>query len=104
MRSAGIEQKKWQACPNSSFDSLVERFEISNGRFPKNLDELVPNYLPALPVDPFDGQPLRYKPLEKGCVIYSIGKDRHDDGGRERPRRAKSTDKTTCDITFTVER
>lgn len=42
--------------------------------------------------------------LAKGYVIYSVGSDGHDDGGREKPADWKSSDKTTYDITFTVER
>ncbi|MGB7746152.1 MAG: hypothetical protein WBN75_02575 [Verrucomicrobiia bacterium] len=42
--------------------------------------------------------------MVKGYVIYSVGRDGHDDGGREKPADWKSSDKTTYDITFTVER
>ena len=35
----------------------------------------------AVPDDPFDGQLLRYRVTEKGFVVYSIGKDRKDNGG-----------------------
>jgi hypothetical protein len=45
-----------------------------------------------------------YHRLAKGYVIYSVGSDGHDDGGREKPGNAKSSDKTTYDLTFTVER
>ena len=82
----------------------IERFRLANGKLPKKLDELIPQFLPAVPQDPFDGQPLRYHRLEKGYVIYSIDRDGEDNGGRERPADAKSTDKTNYDITFTVER
>jgi hypothetical protein len=82
----------------------VERFRLANGRLPKNLNELVPQFLSAVPADPFDGQPLRYHHLEKGYVIYSIGSDGEDNGGRERPANVKSTDRTHYYITFTVER
>jgi hypothetical protein len=82
----------------------VERFRLAHGRLPENLNELVPQFLPAVPVDPFDGQPLRYHHLTKGYVIYSVGQDGHDDGGREKAADWKSSDKTTYDITFTVER
>jgi len=54
--------------------------------------------------DPFDGAPLRYRRLEKSYVIYSVGQDGHDDGGREKPADWNPADKTTSDITFTVER
>jgi hypothetical protein len=82
----------------------VERFRLAHGRLPENLNELVPQFLSAVPSDPFDSQPLRYHRLAKGYVIYSVGADGHDDGGREKPADWKSIDKTTYDITFTVER
>jgi hypothetical protein len=81
-----------------------ERFRLARGRLPENLNELVPQFLSAVPLDPFDDLPLRYHRLAKGYVIYSVGPDGHDDGGRERPAHAKSSDKTPYDITFTVER
>jgi hypothetical protein len=82
----------------------VERFRSSQARLPASLDELVPRFLPLVPSDPFDGAPVRYRRLPKGYVIYSVDVDGKDDGGREKPERKKPTDKTTYDITFTVER
>jgi hypothetical protein len=78
----------------------VERYRIANGALPDSLSDLVPKFLSEIPTDPFDGQPLRYKKLAKGYVVYSVGEDGKDDGGVE----------PTCgygpgtDITFTVER
>jgi hypothetical protein len=71
----------------------IERHRLSNSNLPNKLDELVPAYLATIPVDPFDGQLLRYKKLAKGYVVYSVGEDGKDDGGDEKK-----------DITFTVER
>jgi len=82
----------------------VERFRLANGRLPGTLDELVPKYLDSVPMDPFDGAPLRYRLRDKGYVIYSVDRDGHDDGGRERPANWKSTDRSTYDIPLTVER
>jgi hypothetical protein len=56
----------------------------------------------GIPTDPFDDQPLRFKKLARGYVVYSIGPDFTDDGGKEKPADAKDTDH--YDITFTVER
>jgi len=43
---------------------------------------LVPEFLAGIPLDIFDGQPLRYRPVEEGhCVVYSIGLDCVDNGG-----------------------
>jgi hypothetical protein len=62
----------------------AERFRLATGRFPASLDELVPAYLAAVPVDPFTGSGLKLATLESEIVVYSIGDD-GDDGGRLRP-------------------
>jgi len=88
----------------------VERFRIAHsGAPPQKLAQLAPQYLSAIPLDPFDAQPLRYKQLPHGYVVYSIGADQHDDGGAEPPRSAKSGSSskskvTPTDLTFVVER
>ncbi len=82
----------------------IEHYRLLQGQLPDDLSKLTPQFLPNVPSDPFDGAPLRYHRLAKGYVIYSIGRDGHDDGGREKPADWKSSDKTTYDITFTVER
>jgi hypothetical protein len=60
----------------------AERYRLAEGRWPAGLDALVPHYLAALPRDPFDGQPLRFHPTADGLVIYSVGPDRVDNGGK----------------------
>jgi len=80
----------------------VERYRLQHANaLPGALTDLVPEFLNAIPADPFDGQPLRFKPLPaKGYVIYSVGKDRKDDDGIE-----KAPDgKTQLDLAFTVKR
>ncbi len=81
----------------------VERYELANGTLPKQLSDLVPAFLPAVPSDPFDGKPLRYKTLGKGYIVYSVGEDREDNGGVEKTAKGVSYVPGT-DITFTVER
>ncbi|MCU0704759.1 MAG: ABC transporter permease [Fimbriiglobus sp.] len=39
----------------------IRRFEMKNARPPKALAELVPEFLPAVPLDPFNKQPFRYR-------------------------------------------
>ena len=82
----------------------IEQFRLAQGHLPERLDELAPQFLPAVPADPFDGQPLRYHRLDIGYVVYSVGSDKQDDGGRERPANVKSSDHTTYDLTFRVKR
>jgi hypothetical protein len=57
----------------------MRAYALEKGRLPLTLEELVPDYLDAVPLDGFDGQPLRYNPDKK--VVYSVGKDLKDDGG-----------------------
>jgi hypothetical protein len=52
------------------------------GRYPAKLDELVPRYLPAVPIDVFTGGPLIYRPEKDGYLLYSVGVNGNDDGGR----------------------
>lgn len=61
-----------------------------NGQYPGALSDLTPDYLPAAPLDPFDGQPLRYRKQAAGYLLYSIGPDQKDDGGA--PLTAKGGD------------
>jgi hypothetical protein len=53
-----------------------------HGQWPTSLDQLVPDLLPAVPLDRFDGQPLRYTLGDGRPIVYSVGMDRDDDGGR----------------------
>ena len=38
----------------------VERYRLKYGKLPKDLNALVPEFMDKVPVDPFDGKPLRY--------------------------------------------
>ena len=80
----------------------VQKFRLAqNGALVERLEELVPRFLPSVPLDPYDGQPLRYKRLSSGFVVYSIGADGRDNGGLERPTRGAAKD---FDDTFFIER
>jgi hypothetical protein len=59
----------------------VERQFAKTGERPKSLAELVPEYLPEVPVDPFGGGVLRMQMGENAYTIYSVGKDKVDNGG-----------------------
>jgi hypothetical protein len=61
----------------------VMRFQQVNGRLPDSLDELTPAFLSDVPIDPHSGAALVYRRDEHGWVIYSVGADGADDGGRE---------------------
>jgi len=83
----------------ASVGLAAERYRKRHGGWPPSLGDLVPHYLTAVPLDPFDGKPLRYRRTEHGAVIYSIGEDAHDDGGD--PNRA-SAGRRPRDVVFTL--
>lgn len=62
--------------------AALERHRLAAGRWPSSLDELAPHMLPSPPLDPYTGDPLRYVLTDAGPLIYSVGVDREDDGGR----------------------
>lgn len=62
----------------------ARQYEGEHGELPGALADLVPALLPAVPADPFDGQPLRLIGADDGLTLYSIGRDQKDDGGTDR--------------------
>ena len=100
----------------------LHAYRLEHRGYPKQLSELVPNYLPAVPVDPFsDGKPLKYlyfdsKPISqnlRGGIhfassnrkplfgdgkanwflrLYSIGPDGVDAGGKPIEKKVEGRD------------
>ncbi len=71
----------------------IERFRISHDHQPpRTLAELTLFGSSGVPIDPFDGQPLRYKKLDPGYVVYSVGEKINGTGSGQ------------DDLTFLVER
>ncbi len=62
----------------------MERYRLARGKLAEQLRELVPQYLEQVPIDPFDGQPIRYRCTAPGYRLHSILEDGQDNGGRER--------------------
>jgi hypothetical protein len=61
----------------------LELARRANGKYPHTLDALVPAYLPRIPIDPTSGKGFRYRVEPNGSyVLYSVGFDRKDDGGK----------------------
>ena len=60
----------------------LQRYRLAHSRYPESLSLLVPQYLPAVPRDPLDGQPLRYRMEKDGTyLLYSVGINGQDDEG-----------------------
>jgi hypothetical protein len=70
----------------------AELFRVQKGRWPKDLQEIPQTLLPEKPIDPYDGKPLRYRVVDDGVLLYSVGPDRVDHDG-EIPESANPTTK-----------
>ena len=57
-------------------------YRSEQGHPSARLDDLVANYLSRVPQDPFTGQPLIYRVQGTNWLLYSVGSDGVDDGGR----------------------
>ncbi len=74
----------------------LERFRLQHNKWPDSLMELTPKCIKKIPLDPFDGKPLRYRPFEQGVVVYSVGDNGVDDFGNpaDSPTGTGRTDET----------
>jgi len=59
----------------------VEDFSRVLGRLPDDLGQTVPDYLDAVPEDPYSGKPLIYRADGESYLLYSVGENGIDDGG-----------------------
>jgi hypothetical protein len=79
----------------------AERYRLANGEWPERLEDLAPEYLKSIPIDPCSGKPLILR-IETdftvriddrddsatvshgpGLLLMSVGANRRDDGGRD---------------------
>ena len=63
-------------------------YKKEHGAFPRDLQALGAQDL----VDPFTGKPLVYRPEPNGFLLYSVGPDLTDDGGREYDHKERKGD------------
>ncbi|MBW7990329.1 MAG: hypothetical protein FVQ84_09995 [Planctomycetes bacterium] len=61
----------------------IQRWRLEKEEYPTTLDELIEaGYLKELPKDPYSDKALIYKKIEDNFVLYSIGRNFKDDGGK----------------------
>jgi hypothetical protein len=68
--------------------AAVLTYKARHGEWPDRLEQAVS--LP--PIDPFTGQPLKYRRTEEGFVVYSLGASGRDDGGQIPPPGTRAED------------
>jgi hypothetical protein len=62
----------------------LEQYRRDHGeQLPDTLQNLVPAYVPSIPIDPFSGGPLLLRKDAHGYSVYSVGRNRRDDGAKD---------------------
>jgi hypothetical protein len=61
----------------------IKSFRDQHGRLPRALAEMIPEFLPALPRDPFSNGSLKYVVDGEKYRLYSLGPNGTDDGGKD---------------------
>jgi hypothetical protein len=89
VRESDFDRIQLKRCQFETQVSLVEvllaarAYAGVEGELPERLEQLIPRYLGAVPLDRYDGAPLRYARAER--AVYSIGEDFIDAGGGAAP-------------------
>jgi hypothetical protein len=76
------------ACQQAAVACALERYRLAHGQYPDSLEALVPFLLKQVPADLLarSGTPLVYRrDAGGGFLLYSIGLNRQDDGGKPSP-------------------
>ena len=60
----------------------LERHRLALGQYPESLEALAPRFITKVPHDVINGQPLKYRRGDDSIVIYSVGWNETDDGGK----------------------
>jgi ankyrin repeat protein len=97
-----IHANMFEACNRlTDLAKAVSAYHAGKGVYPARINDLVPAYIREMPVDPFDGKPLKMIPKKDGLIIYSIGPDFKDNGGTV-AYDSSYNEKKTGDIIFHV--
>jgi hypothetical protein len=72
-------------------DLAIRRYQQRHGNWPETLAAVVPDELKAVPIDPFSEKPLVYRVAGDDFVLYSVGQDGVDDGGKSFDRQYDRT-------------
>jgi hypothetical protein len=78
-------------------------YHADHDAYPAELVNLVPDYVPQIPKDVFSAADLHYSIGDGGYLLYSVGRDRKDDGGRgidDRPQNIPLPDGTYAQDRF----
>ncbi|HEX5105158.1 MAG TPA: hypothetical protein VFV87_15165 [Pirellulaceae bacterium] len=65
-----------------ALDLLIRAYRQEHGQFPNSLAEVALPDFPDLATDPYSAEPFVYQPSEQGFILYSVGQNGIDEGGK----------------------
>jgi len=84
MRAWQVTAKNQALVDQAFLACALERYRLAYGHYPESLQALVPQFTARLPHDILTGEPPRYRLTgEGGFLLYSVGWDLADDGGKK---------------------
>ena len=82
----------------------IERWSATyRHQVPTRLEDLVPAYLEAVPIDPYSGGPVRLRVEARSYAVYSVGSNRRDDAGDFGFLRFTETGRESRDIGLRIQ-
>lgn len=75
-----------------------ERFRLATGQMPAGWKDIVPAYLPAIPLDPYNGKPITLHVVPDGVVLYSVGHNQMDDKGQVHEQEEQTATDVGCKL------
>jgi hypothetical protein len=66
----------------AQIDAAIRMYHLEKKQWPKSVDDLKPNYLTEVPLDPFINQPFHLSQDSTGMFAYSVGPDFKDDSAK----------------------
>lgn len=79
--STGIETSAAVSLDLARLSLALAGYRARHGKYPSELKDLSPEWLPKLPLDGFSDEAFHYQPSDDGYLLYSIGANGNDDGG-----------------------
>ncbi len=72
--------------------ALEQYRRAHGGNWPAKIDDLVPEFMAAAPLDPYTGQPVSYSLADSHPLIWSVSENRVDQQGVAGPRHSRQGD------------
>ncbi len=86
MKNASCERRKSPLHEATMTALALDAWREQHGNYPASLTDLVPQYLPQVPIDYSTGNALRYTLKDGQPLFYGLGKNGTDEGGTYTPK------------------